>query len=58
MPENTYLFKNKGAKDFKSLKERMKVLCCANMTGEEGDLLVIGKTVKFFDILKVSEICL
>jgi hypothetical protein len=43
MPEHTYLLKNKGAKEFKSLKERVIVLCCANMKGEKRDLLVTGK---------------
>jgi hypothetical protein len=43
MPEHTYLFKNEGAKGFKSSKERLTVLCCANMKGEKRDLLVIGR---------------
>ena len=43
MPEHTYLFKNGSAKGFKSSKERVTVLCCANMKGEKRDLLVIGK---------------
>jgi hypothetical protein len=33
--------KNEGAKRFKSSKERVTVLCCANMKGEKRDLLVI-----------------
>jgi len=44
MPEHTYLFKNESAKGFKSSKERVTVLCCANMKGEKRDLLVIGKS--------------
>jgi hypothetical protein len=44
MPGHTYLFKNESAKGFKSLKEQVTVLCCANMKGEKRDLLVIGKT--------------
>jgi hypothetical protein len=43
MPEHTCLFKNEGAKGFKSSKERLKVLCCDNMKGEKQDLLMIGK---------------
>jgi len=34
MPEHTYLFKNKIAEGFKYSKERVTVLCCANMKGE------------------------
>jgi hypothetical protein len=30
MPQHTYLFKNESAKGFKSSKERVTVLCCAN----------------------------
>jgi len=44
MPEHTYLFKNESTKGFKSSKERVTVLCCANMKGEKRDLLVIGKS--------------
>jgi hypothetical protein len=44
MPEHTYLFKNESAKGFKSSKERMTVICCANMKGEKRDLLVMGKS--------------
>jgi hypothetical protein len=43
-PEHTYLFKNESAKGFKYSKERVTVLCCANMKGEKPDLLVIGKS--------------
>jgi hypothetical protein len=43
MPEHTYLFKNEGAKGFKFSKERVTVLCCANMKGEKRDLLLIEK---------------
>jgi hypothetical protein len=57
MPEHTYLFKNESAKGFKSSKERVAVLFCANMKCEKRDLLVIGK-VKILDVLKVSEVCL
>jgi hypothetical protein len=46
MPEHTYLFKNESAKGFKSSKEQVTVLCCANMKGEKRDLLVIGKSKK------------
>jgi hypothetical protein len=35
MPGHTYMFKNEGAKGFKSSKEQVTVLCCANMTGEK-----------------------
>ena len=31
MPEHTYLFKNESAKGFKSSKEQVTILCCANM---------------------------
>jgi hypothetical protein len=44
MPEHTYLFKNESAKGFKSSKEGVTVLCCANMKGEKRDLLVTGKS--------------
>jgi hypothetical protein len=44
MPEHTYLFKNESAKGFKSLKEQVTVLCCANMKGEKRGLLVTGKS--------------
>ena len=57
MPEHTYLFKNESAKGFKSSKERVTVLCCANMKGEKRDLLVIGKR-KILDAVKASEVCL
>jgi hypothetical protein len=43
MPEHTYLFENEGAKGFKSLKERVTVLFCANIKGDKRDLLVTGK---------------
>jgi hypothetical protein len=43
MPGRTYLFKNECAKRFKSSKERVAVVCCANMKGENRDFLVIGK---------------
>jgi hypothetical protein len=58
MPEHTYLFKNESAKGFKSSKERVTVLCCANVKDEIRDLLVTGKKVKVLDVLKVSEVCL
>jgi hypothetical protein len=35
IPAHTYLFKNESAKGFKSLKEQVTVLCCANMKGEK-----------------------
>jgi len=38
------LFKNESAKGFKSSKEQVTVLCCANMKGEKQGLLVIGKS--------------
>jgi len=44
MPEHTDLFKKGSAEGFKSLKERVTVLCCANVKGEKRDLLVIGKS--------------
>jgi hypothetical protein len=44
MPEHTYLFKHGSAEGFNSSKERVRVLCCANMKGEKRDLLVIGKS--------------
>src|SRR5215469_12987277 len=44
-PEHTYLFKNESAKGFKSSKERVRVLYCANMKGEKRELLVIGKSI-------------
>jgi hypothetical protein len=44
MPEHTYMFKNESAKRFKFLKERVTVLCCANMKDEKRDLLVIAKS--------------
>jgi hypothetical protein len=53
MLEHTYLFKNESAKGFKSSKERVTVLCFANMKGEKRDLLV-----KILDVLTVSEVCL
>jgi hypothetical protein len=31
IPEHTYLFKNESATGFKSLKEHVTVLCCANI---------------------------
>jgi hypothetical protein len=40
------LFKNKGAKRFKSSKVRVTVLCCAKMKGEKRDPLVIVKVKK------------
>ena len=43
MPEHTYLFKNVSAKGLKSLKERVTVLCCANMKGDKQEFLAIGK---------------
>jgi hypothetical protein len=43
MSEHTYVFKHESAKGFKSSKERVTFLCCANMKGEKRDLLVIGK---------------
>jgi hypothetical protein len=57
MPEHTYLFKNKALKGFKSSKERVTVLCCANMKSEKRDLQWLEK-VKILDVLKVSEVCL
>jgi hypothetical protein len=36
--------KMKVLKGFKSSKERVTVLCCANIKGEKRDLLVIGKS--------------
>jgi hypothetical protein len=44
MPEHTYLLKHGSAKGFKPSKERVTVLCCANMKSEKRDLLVIGKS--------------
>jgi hypothetical protein len=44
MPEHTYLFKHESAKGFRSSKELVTDLCCANMKGEKRDLLVIGKS--------------
>jgi hypothetical protein len=38
------LFKNESANAFKSSKEHVRVLCCADMKGEKWDLLVIGKS--------------
>jgi hypothetical protein len=35
MPEHTYLFKNESANAFKSSKEHVRVLCCADMKGEK-----------------------
>ncbi|XP_023218683.1 tigger transposable element-derived protein 4-like [Centruroides sculpturatus] len=43
MPNSNFMFKH-GAKGFNSFKERVTVLCCANMSGEKERLLVIGKT--------------
>jgi hypothetical protein len=37
MSEHTYLFKNEGVNGFKSSKERMTVLCSANMKGEKSE---------------------
>jgi hypothetical protein len=34
MPEQTYLSKNESAKGFTSSKERVTVICCANIKGE------------------------
>jgi hypothetical protein len=50
MPEHTYLFKNESAKGFKSSKERVTVVCCANMEGEKRDFIVIekSKTPRYF----------
>ena len=44
MPEHTYLFKNDSTRGFKSSKERVTVVCCANMKGEQRHLLVTGKS--------------
>jgi hypothetical protein len=58
MPEHTYLFKNESARGFKSSKERVTGLSCANMKGEKRDLLVIGKSKNPRCFIKVSEVCL
>jgi len=43
LPEHTYLFKKENAKGYKTLKERITVLCCASMSGKKQKLLVIRK---------------
>lgn len=44
LPEHTYMLKNESAKGCKTIKERITILCCANMAGKKEKLLVIGKS--------------
>ena len=44
LPEHTYLIKNETVRGCKVLKDRVTVLCCANMQGKKQRLLMIGKS--------------
>lgn len=44
LPDHTYMLKNDNAKGCKVSKERITILCCANMVGDKEKLLVIGKS--------------
>ena len=44
LPEHTFMFKGENAKGCKTSKERLTVLCCASMSGNKENLLVIGKS--------------
>lgn len=44
LPDHTYMFKKDNAKGCKTSKERITILCCANMSGDKEKLLVIGKS--------------
>jgi hypothetical protein len=44
LPEHSYMLKNESSKGCKTSKERLTVLCCANMSGSKEKLLVVGKS--------------
>lgn len=46
LPEHTYVFRSETVSGVKISKDRITILCCASMTGEKSDLLVIGKSKK------------
>jgi hypothetical protein len=46
LPEHTYAFKHEKASGVKICKERITVLCCANMAGMKEELVIIGKSQK------------
>lgn len=46
LPEKTFAFRGEKCSGGKMAKERVTVLCCANMAGDSEKLLVIGKAAR------------